>query len=196
MDIHHTPSIPIRMVHGDRSWDDGLDTAADSLDRSGGGGGQILFRRMHSCDAGCFGSSDKAVSAMRLLQGLRVFILALWPGTVLAATSIQQSFESVPLMAWLVGTVLSTLGGATALMLRLMQQMENPETPIPKRLKLMVASQMLCSWLAGAAFFLLGLHFEWPLFLLCASVAIASFGGAKTLESLGSWLNSKLPELK
>lgn len=131
---------------------------------------------------------------MRLFNAIRVIVLLLWPASILAAPALQQSFDSVPGIAWLVTAALSTLGGVTALMYRLQMQLENPDYKPVKRFWVLVASQMLCSWLAGAIFFLLGLHWEWPLFLLGASVAAASFGGAKSIESVASWLIShKLP---
>jgi hypothetical protein len=131
---------------------------------------------------------------MRLFNGIRLLILLLWPTTLLAAPAFQQSFDSVPGIAWLVASALSTLGGVTALMYRLQMQLENPEYKPVNRLWALVVSQMLCSWLAGAIFFLLGLHWEFPLFLLGASVAVASFGGAKSIESVASWLVTRGPQ--
>lgn len=130
---------------------------------------------------------------MRLFGGIRLLILLLWPTTLLAAPALQQSFDSVPGIAWLVASALSTLGGVTALMYRLQMQLENPDYKPVKRLWVLVTSQMLCSWLAGAIFFLLGLHWEFPLFLLGASVAVASFGGAKSIESVASRFVTKDP---
>lgn len=135
------------------------------------------------------------MSAMRLFYTIKAFILCMWPATLFAAPALQQSFESIPGIAWLVASALSTLGGVTALMYRLQMQLEQPDPPRPVRLWVLVSSQMLCSWLAGSIFFLLGLHWEWPLFLLGASVAVASFGGAKSIESVANWLiSSKLPQ--
>lgn len=50
---------------------------------------------------------------MRLFNAIRVFIAMMWPTSLLAAPVIQQSFDSVPGIAWLVVSLLSTLGGAT-----------------------------------------------------------------------------------
>lgn len=133
---------------------------------------------------------------MRLFQAIRIFIAMMWPTSLFAAPVIQQSFDSVPGIAWLVVSALSTLGGVTALMYRLQMQLENPDKPVKfERLWILVASQMLCSWLAGAIFFLLGLHWEWPLFLLGAAVTVASFGGAKTIEAVAERFLSKLPSV-
>lgn len=134
---------------------------------------------------------------MRLFNAIRTLLLFMWPASLLAAPALQQSFDSVPGIAWLVASALSTLGGVTALMYRLQMQLEQPDPPEPIRVRrfwVLVASQMLCSWLAGAVFFLLGLHWQWPLFMLGAAVAVASFGGAKSIESVANWLiTQKLP---
>lgn len=133
---------------------------------------------------------------MRLFHAIRIFIAMMWPTSLLAAPVIQQSFDSVPGIAWLVVSLLSTLGGVTALMYRLQQQLENPDKPVKfDRLWILVTSQMLCSWLAGSVFFMLGLHWEWPLFLLGAAVAVASFGGAKTIEAVAEKFIAKLPSV-
>lgn len=131
---------------------------------------------------------------MRLFAAIRIFLVCMWPTSLLAAPVIQQSFESVPGIAWLVVSALSTLGGVTALMYRLQMQLDHPDAqmPTPRRLWVLVASQMLCSWLAGSIFFLLGLHWEWPLFLLGAAVACASFGGAKTIEAVSDKILSRV----
>lgn len=121
---------------------------------------------------------------MKLFNLIRAFVICMWPASLFAAPAIQQSFESVPGIAWLVASGLSTLGGVTALMFRLEAQINQKDAPALEgsRLWIMVASQMLLSWLAGAIFFLLGLHWEMPIFLTGAVVAMASFGGAKSIE--------------
>lgn len=133
---------------------------------------------------------------MRLFNAIKVFVAMMWPTSLLAAPVIQQSFDSVPGVAWFVVSLLSTLGGVTALMYRLQQQLDNPDKPVKfERLWILVTSQMLCSWLAGSIFFLLGLHWEWPMFLLGAAVAVASFGGAKTIEAVAERFLAKLPSV-
>lgn len=121
---------------------------------------------------------------MSIFNFIRAFVLCMWPASLFAAPAIQQSFESVPGIAWLVASGLSTLGGVTALMFRLESQINRPDAvPLTQaRLWVLVASQMLLSWLAGSIFFLLGLHWEMPIFLTGAVVAMASFGGAKSIE--------------
>lgn len=134
-------------------------------------------------------------AAMKAFARLKLFVLLLWPASLWAAPMvIEQSFDSVPGVAWLVAAGLSTLGGVTAFMYRLAQRFENPESPPIKHLWLQWFSQMLCSWFAGSIVFLLGLHWEWPLFLVAACVAIGSFGGAKVVQELSERLVNKIGE--
>ncbi len=132
---------------------------------------------------------------MRYVAAIKLFLFMLWPASIYAAPLvIEQSFDSVPGVAWMVVAALSTLGGVTAFMHKLTQRLENPDLPAPKRLWLQWFAQMLCSWFAGSIVFLLGLHWEWPLFLLAAIVAISSFGGAKVIQALSDNVISKITD--
>lgn len=145
------------------------------------------------------GFKNATLEAMTLFKLIRAFLIALWPVSILAAPAMQQSFDSIPFVAWCVVVFNSTLGGLTALMLRINAQINasvdesaTPPKPI-KNLPVLVASQMLCSWSAGAAFFFFGLHWEWPLIPVAGAIVVASFGGAKTIESLAAWMHARTP---
>lgn len=131
---------------------------------------------------------------MRRVHFLQAFMWALWPPTLWAAPLIQQSFDGVPLVAWMLACVLSTMGGVCAFMLQLVALMKQsppepgkPPAPQPSTL-IMLGTQMVCSWFAGSLFFLGCLHYQTPLYLNGIVVGVASFGGAKSIE----WLWTKI----
>lgn len=136
------------------------------------------------------------VSAMRLFAVIRAFVLCMWPASLWAAESMSGGLTSLSTPAWLSLVGLSTLGGVTALLFRINAQINsavdaNSPAPVPiHNLWVLALSQMLSSWLAGAIFLLIGMHFEWASALLGAAVAISSFGGAKSIEVAATWLNA------
>jgi len=125
---------------------------------------------------------------MRMFALVRAFVLLMWPVSLFAAPALSQSLEGVPGAQWFLASFLSTLGGVTAFFFQLNAKFDDPNyKPITKaRLWVMLGSQMFCSWLAGAVFFLLGLHWSLPFFLLGATVAVSSFMGAKALDIVAS----------
>lgn len=122
--------------------------------------------------------------AAMMFRTTLILLLLSWPPAIYAATELKQALDGVPGAQWLIASGLSTLGGVTAFFFQLNNAFSDPNyKPIPNgRLWVMLISQMLCSWLAGAVVFFLGLHQQMQFFMLGATVAVGSFMGAKAIE--------------
>ncbi len=129
---------------------------------------------------------------MALLRFIRVFLLLAWPATLFAAQSLQSAIVGVSWVTWLLLAVLSTLSGVTALLWRLADMRKDETMPVPRRLPLLIASQMLCSWLAGILAFVIAMHLEIPEWWMCASIIIASFSGSRFIDKVSERLFSQL----
>lgn len=133
---------------------------------------------------------------MALLRYIRVFLLLAWPATLFAAQSLQSAIVGVSWVTWLMLAVLSTLSGVTALFWRLADMFKDPSRPVPTHLHLLIASQMLCSWLAGILAFVLAMHAEIPEWWMCASIIIASFSGSRFIDKVSERLFSQIDQTK
>lgn len=136
---------------------------------------------------------------MSYFRVLKLLVFALWPASAWAAPmAFDQSFDNIPGLVWGGVAILSTLGGVTAFLLQLEKSLKDPDNkPMPNRIWLSWATQMLCSWSLGLLMFFFGLHFEWSIYLLAIAVMLSSLGGATALQSLSdTWvkrMGEKLP---
>lgn len=134
-------------------------------------------------------------ATMKVFLAAYSIIAMMWPLSVWAA-AVSTTIESDK---WWWSLGMATLGTLTAVLSRIHGQIEelrneDPATP-PKKKPLttlgwavLVASQMSFCWLAGAMFYLMGLHWGLPQYVLPVTVAAACIGGAKSVE----WLMNKV----
>jgi hypothetical protein len=142
-------------------------------------------------------SNRVALTHLRVL----VWMLCVPPfvfSAAVAATGGQESPLNVQPVLVVACMFFSTLAGAFTLSLRMIAELKGnfdagtPEKPLfaPYWTGL---SHMFGSWLAGAAFFMLGMAWQLGVWLLMAQVMVASVGGAKVLEALvDNWLLRRL----
>lgn len=131
-------------------------------------------------------------ATMRVFAIIRALVFALWPMAAVAAP-LSTSLEADK---WWWSLGMATLGTLTAVLGRINAQIEaqSEDQPTKKPLtglqwSVLVASQMSFCWLAGAIFYLLGLHWQLPPYVLPVTVALASFGGARSVEyAMTRWL--------
>lgn len=134
-------------------------------------------------------------ATMRVFIAAYAVIMMMWPLSVWAAV-VSTTIESDK---WWWSLGMASLGTLTAVLSRINSQIEelrneDPNAP-PKKKPLttlgwaiLVASQMSFCWLAGAMFYLMGLHWGLPQYVLPVTVAAACIGGAKSVE----WLMNKV----
>lgn len=116
---------------------------------------------------------------------LHALLLAMWtPALAMAATMVtmEQTLQGVTLPVVMVVVMLSTLSGATALVLRIDRELRySPENKLP-RPYLFVSAHMLGSWVAGVLAFILGEGQNYNDWLEMALIIVASFLGATFIE--------------
>lgn len=111
----------------------------------------------------------------------------LWPSSALAASlTFGAAVETITPLEWTLVLVLTTLSGATALLIRVSGQINDapPDalvSPI-RNLPLLIAAHMGGSLLAGLMAFFSAAHFGLPGLLVGFFVPAVSFGGAKACE--------------
>ena len=122
---------------------------------------------------------------------LRLMLVALWFPALALASALKpaQVFGDVDGFLFGIIVVLSSLSGATALLHRIDKQLGvSPGAKLPRPI-LFVVSHMMGSWLACALVLVL-MHGRgiWIYYEL-AAIVMASFGGAKFVESMAEkWL--------
>lgn len=116
------------------------------------------------------------ITHKRSLLAIQAIIYLLWPTTLWAAQiTISTSLASVPVAAWLMVFILSTVSSLAALLSKLKES-------TPSRLGIFVASHMLGSWLAGLLVFLVAEGIDWPDFFEVVAIALASYAGAQLMD--------------
>lgn len=120
------------------------------------------------------------ITHKKTLIAVQAILYALWPTTIWAARiTLGESLSTVPLLAWLMVFILSTVSSLAALLNRL-------KVDTPPRLPLFVASHVVGSWLAGCLVFFAAeaLDESWDLHDMIEAVAIAlgSYAGARLMD--------------
>lgn len=130
---------------------------------------------------------------------LRALVVLLWlPAVAWAGTLISiDGALSVPLSLVVISTMLSTMSGATALLIRIDKELQAaPDKPLP-RPWLFCGAHMGGSWLAGTLGFIISRHQAVDVWLAMGMVIVASFLGAKFIEMVAErYLARVLPPAK
>ncbi|WP_395055178.1 hypothetical protein [Polaromonas sp.] len=118
---------------------------------------------------------------------LRVMLLALWaPSLAIAASviTLNQTLGEVTFLVVGVVGVLSTLAGATALILRIDKELRDQPAAALPRPYLFASAHMLGSWLAGALAFITAEAQDMNDWSELGLIVVASFSGARFIEVL------------
>lgn len=118
---------------------------------------------------------------------LKTIVLCLWaPSAYATSVTLGSSLAGVPLLAWALVSVLSTVSGLAALL----NKLKNGQ---PERTGLFIASHMLGSMLAGALTFLTLSGFGGINdFLQTVIISIGAYAGATLLDSAADTLSSRV----
>ena len=112
----------------------------------------------------------------RWLLAIKAIVYTLWPITAWAtAITLGETMSGVPLLAWLMVSVLSTVSGLAALLSRLRDD-------TPPRLLVFVVSHMLGSIVSGFVVFLACEGANLDDFVEAVSIALAGYAGAKLMD--------------
>ncbi|HEY8357052.1 MAG TPA: hypothetical protein VIL30_06280 [Ramlibacter sp.] len=118
------------------------------------------------------------------------------PSLVMAATMVIEIEKgaSVSLLVVLLSMVLSTMSGATALLLRIDRELAAaaPGTPLA-RPWVFCSAHMLGAWMAGTLAFLMMQRAEVDVYSKLVAVLVASFLGAKFIEMVAERFIGKTP---
>lgn len=133
---------------------------------------------------------NTGLSVRRLRASLWALIAFMWapilalpafaaaPGT----GQVVEALIAIPPALVVISLVLSTLAGATALVIRIDRELSAaPDKPLP-RPWLFSSAHMLGSWLSGALAFILGQQQQMDVWLALGVVITFSFTGAKSIE--------------
>lgn len=115
---------------------------------------------------------------------LRAMLVCLWAPTLSTAAAllvIVDGTVAVPISLLIVTAMLSSLSGATALVIRIDRELRATTGPLP-RPWLFAAAHMLGSWLAGTLAFMVGQQQRMDVWFALGFVIVASFLGAKFIE--------------
>lgn len=120
------------------------------------------------------------------LAALKLVVYLLWPATAWATQiTIGQTLADVPLLAWLMVFILSTVSGLAALLNAL-------KVDLPKRWPIFIGAHMLGSWLAGILLFF-GLEGAETADLVEAlAIGLGSYAGARLMDKWSDIFVSKL----
>lgn len=116
---------------------------------------------------------------------MKLALMCLWPGVVFAASiTLSATINQLTPGVYAIVFALSTLAGATALVMRIDRELRaTPGQPLP-RPYLFVASHMLGSWTAGVlAFFMCESQNvgDWAELIV---IVLSAFTGAKSIEAV------------
>jgi amino acid transporter len=121
-----------------------------------------------------------------LLLSLQTIVYMLWPVTAWATgVTIGATLTEVPVLAWVMVLILSTVSGLAALLNRI-------KTDLPERLPLFIAAHMLGSVLAGLLTFFVGESADIPDMAEAVSVALASYAGAALMDKWAATFAAKV----
>lgn len=136
------------------------------------------------------------MNAYYLRTALRLMLVALWVPTLALAGSItlQTTFEGITLTVVSIVAALSTLSGATALVVRIDKELRSqPDATLP-RPWLFVSANMLGSWLAATVAFITGEGQDMNDWTELGFIIVASFIGARFLEMIAEKYLAKLKD--
>lgn len=120
---------------------------------------------------------------------LQLIVYLLWPACAWATgVTLGETLATVPLLAWMMVFILSTVSGLAALLNRL-------KDSTPPKLRLFVASHMLGSALSGLLIFFISTGAEVGDFYQAGLIATAAYAGAKFLDAAADKLVKKTKEL-
>lgn len=116
---------------------------------------------------------------------LRILLVLLWAPTLALAASVvtlQVTLEGVTLPVLSIVIALSTLSGATALLLRIDAELKsNAGVSLPRPL-LFASAHMCGSWMAGALAFVICEGQDANDWIELAVIIVGAFSGAKFIE--------------
>ena len=119
-----------------------------------------------------------------LIVCLRVMLVLLWAPAALAATVlVLDGTVSIPLAMMVLSTLIASLSGATALVLRIDSQLRASADAKLPRPWLFASAHMLGSWLAGTLGFIMTQKAQSDVWMTLGVVLVASFLGAKFIEA-------------
>lgn len=120
------------------------------------------------------------------LAALKLIVYLLWPATAWATQiTIDQTLADVPLLAWLMVFILSTVSGLAALLNAL-------KVDLPKRWPIFIGAHMLGSWLAGILLFF-GLEGAETADLVEAlAIGLGSYAGARLMDRWSEMFVNKI----
>ncbi|XXQ55608.1 hypothetical protein ACA040_004326 [Xenophilus aerolatus] len=120
----------------------------------------------------------------RIIWGLIAGMWLPWPAVAAVMAATADDPLNIPPVLLLLALVISSLAGATALLMRIDRELSAaPDKPLP-RPWLMCASHMAGSWLAGTLAFIVGRQGSLDVWTTLGLVLTASFIGAKFIESM------------
>lgn len=132
-----------------------------------------------------------------LITALKILVLCLWVPAVAwsAQVTLDETLKGLTALSVTVVMVLSTLSGATALLIRIDKEMRRkPEQELP-RPTLFVMAHMLGSWTAGVLAFIISESQNANDWVELGGIVVASFLGAKFVELIAErWLPKVFPE--
>jgi len=112
----------------------------------------------------------------RELLMLKLCVWLMWPITAWATSiTLGSTLASVPLLAWLMVLLLSTVSGLAALLNRL-------KVEAPARPAVFMASHMLGSWVAGVLVFLGAEAVDAHDLAEAVAIGLAAYAGAKLMD--------------
>lgn len=126
---------------------------------------------------------------------LWVVLVMLWTPAVALAATMQNTLDGVSPRVLATVAILSTLSGATALVLRIDKELRGmePGTKLPRPV-LFASAHMLGSWLAGVLGFFIAEGQKIDGWLGFVVIVTMSFVGAKAIEMVAEkYLASALP---
>jgi hypothetical protein len=118
----------------------------------------------------------------------------MWPPVALASTTVtlDATFSSISVTAWIIVWVLSTMGGLTSLLHRL-------KSATPKKLLTYVASHMVMAWFAGGMSFFLMESIGIPDMLEMLLIAVLAYSGSRFVDNLtervSKWTDTQLSKV-
>lgn len=111
-----------------------------------------------------------------ILVCLKFIVFLLWPITCWATgITLGTTLNEVPLLAWLMVLILSTVSGLAALLNRI-------KTEMPARLVPFVAAHMAGSLVAGVLAFFAAEQMDAPDMAEAVSIALAAYAGAAFMD--------------
>jgi VanZ family protein len=141
---------------------------------------------------------DRPMTARFLILCLRTMLALMWAPAALATTVlVLDGSVQIPLAMTVLSTLIASLSGATALVLRIDSELRKaPDAKLP-RPWLFASAHMLGSWLAGTLAFIMSQQWHSDVWVTLGFVLVASFLGAKFIEAIAEkYLARPLPEDK